>query len=109
MVPRPRFRTAGGIDEAMIEVYGRVPEYSGCGRPPTRKKPGADWLYLQMVKHRDAQGHFAGATLKVIFGRPSAGGQLAGQEHGLHRTQPLDQPLVQWSPGAQDVGLFQSC
>jgi hypothetical protein len=28
----------GGIDEAMIEVYGLVPEYGGRGRPPTRKK-----------------------------------------------------------------------
>ena len=58
----------GGIDEAMIEVYGLVPEYSGHGRPPTRKKPGSDWLYLQMVKQRDARGHFAGTKLKVIFG-----------------------------------------
>ena len=58
----------GGIDEAMIEVYGRVPEYGGRGRPPTRKKPGADWLYLQMVKQRDEHGHFAGTKLKAIFG-----------------------------------------
>jgi len=43
----------GGIDEAMIEVYGIVPEYSGHGRPPTRKKPGSDWIYLQGVKQRD--------------------------------------------------------
>lgn len=28
----------GGIDETMIEVYGLVPEYSGKGRPPTRKQ-----------------------------------------------------------------------
>jgi hypothetical protein len=58
----------GGIDQAMIEVYGLVPEYSGLGRPPTRKKPSSDWLYLQMVKQRDAHGHFAGTKLKVIFG-----------------------------------------
>jgi hypothetical protein len=32
-----------------------------------------------MVKHRDAQGHFAGATLKVIFGRPSAGVNWLGK------------------------------
>ena len=36
--------------------------------PPTRKKPGSDWLYLQMVKQRDAQGHFAGTKLKAVFG-----------------------------------------
>jgi hypothetical protein len=58
----------GGIDQAMIEVYGMVPEYCGRGRPPTRKQPGSDWLYLQMVKQRDENGRFAGTKLKVIFG-----------------------------------------
>jgi hypothetical protein len=58
----------GGIDEAMVEVYGYVPEYSGRGRPPTRKKPGSDWLYLQMVKQRDEHGRFQGTKLKVVFG-----------------------------------------
>lgn len=58
----------GGIDEAMIAVYGIVPEYSGRGRPPTLKKPGSDWLYLQMVKQHDEYGHFAGTKLKAIFG-----------------------------------------
>lgn len=57
----------GGIDEAMIEVYGVVPEYGGRGRPPTRKKPGCDWLYLQMVKQRDERGRFQGTKLRVIF------------------------------------------
>lgn len=32
----------GGIDDAMVEVYGQVPEYRGYGRPPSRKKPGSD-------------------------------------------------------------------
>lgn len=58
----------GGIDEAMVEVYGKVPEYSGHGRPPTRKQPGSDWLYLQMVKQRDEHGHFQGTKLRAIFG-----------------------------------------
>jgi len=58
----------GGIDQAMIAVYGMVPEYRGRGCPPTRKKPGTDWLYLQMVKQRDENGHFTGTTLKAIFG-----------------------------------------
>jgi len=58
----------GGIDQAMLEVYGLVPQYCGRGRPPTRKKPGTDWLYLQMVKQRDKHGHFAGTKLKAIFG-----------------------------------------
>jgi hypothetical protein len=61
----------GGIDDAMVAVYGCVPEYRGRGRPPTRKKPGSDWLYLQMVKQRDEHGHFEGTKLRVIFGTKS--------------------------------------
>lgn len=69
----------GGIEQAMIEVYGIVPEYNGRGRPPTRKKPGTEWLYLQMVKQRDASGHFIGTKLKAIFGSLENLIQLLGQ------------------------------
>jgi hypothetical protein len=58
----------GGIDEAMLEIYGMVPEYGGRGRPPTRQKPGSDWQYLQMVKQRDEHGRFQGTKMQVIFG-----------------------------------------
>jgi len=61
----------GGIDEAMVEVYGCIPKYGGRGRPPTRKKPGSDWMYLQMVKQRDEHGRFRGTNLRVIFGTKS--------------------------------------
>jgi len=69
----------GGIDQAMIEVYGLVPEYSGRGRPPTCKKPGANWLYLQMVKQHDERGHFAGTKLKAVFGNLEELTQLLGE------------------------------
>lgn len=58
----------GGIDEAMVQFYGLVPEYSGRGRPPTRKQPQPGWQYLQMVKQRDAHGQLQGVKLRVIFG-----------------------------------------
>jgi hypothetical protein len=58
----------GGIDEAMIEVYGIVPEYQGVGRPPTLKRPQPGWQYLQMVKQRE-NGRVVGTKLRVIFGR----------------------------------------
>ena len=58
----------GGIDEAMIAVYGVVPEYGGRGRRPTRKKPSSDWKYVQMVKQRDEHGRVKGTKLRVIFG-----------------------------------------
>jgi len=69
----------GGIDEAMIEVYGKVPEYAGRGRPPTRKKPGDDWQYLQMVKQRDEHGHFLGTKLRLIFGKKAEVMALLGK------------------------------
>jgi hypothetical protein len=69
----------GGIDEAMVEVYGLVPEYRGRGRPPTRKKPGSDWLYLQMVKQRDEHGRFQGTKLRVIFGTKAEVIELLGK------------------------------
>jgi hypothetical protein len=69
----------GGIDEAMVEVYGVVPASGGRGRPPTRKKPGKDWLYLQMVKQRDPHGHFAGTKLKVVFGSHAEVLELLGR------------------------------
>lgn len=40
----------GGIREAMVEVYGKVPEYSGKGRPPVKKQPQPGWNYVQIVK-----------------------------------------------------------
>lgn len=58
----------GGIDDAMLLVYGKVPSYSGRGRPPSRPKPQANWHYLQMVKVRDERGHFKGIKLRPIYG-----------------------------------------
>ncbi len=69
----------GGIDDAMVDVYGCVPEYRGIGRPPTRKKPGADWKYLQMVKQRDEHGRFQGTKLRVIFGSKKEVVELLGK------------------------------
>ena len=57
----------GGIREAMVEVYGQVPLYSGFGRPPTKKQPGDDWQYLQVVKQRE-NGRVIGTELRVIYG-----------------------------------------
>jgi hypothetical protein len=59
----------GGHREALIEVYGQVPEYSGRGRPPSLKQPSDDWQYLQMVKQRE-NGQVIGVKPQVIFGNP---------------------------------------
>lgn len=68
----------GGIDEAMVEVYGVVPEYEGIGRPPTRKQPQAGWQYLQVVKQRE-NGRVVGATLRVVFGSKEEVLELLGK------------------------------
>ena len=69
----------GGIDNAMVNVYGQVPEYSGHGRPPTMKQPGDGWLYLQMVKQYDDRGHFIGSKLKAVYGELNELLQLLGK------------------------------
>lgn len=51
----------------MVEVWGKVPEYRGRGRPPTKKQPQADWQYLQMVKQRE-NGRVIGVKAKSIYG-----------------------------------------
>ena len=69
----------GGIDDAMMAVYGQVPEYSGSGRPPTRKQPPASWQYLQMVKHRDDRGRLLNTELRMIYGNPEEVWALFGK------------------------------
>lgn len=58
----------GGHREALVQVYGQIPAYKGRGRPPTRKQPGQDWHYTQMVKQRDETGHLIGVEVRVIYG-----------------------------------------
>lgn len=69
----------GGIDEAMLAVYGIVPEYCGRGRPPTRPKPAKDWLYLQMVKQRNEHGRLQDVKLKAIWGSQAELIELLGK------------------------------
>ncbi len=58
---------AKGYESALKKVYGVVPEYTGRGRPPTKKQAGSDWEYLQIVKHR-LGSHLVRVTPKVVFG-----------------------------------------
>jgi hypothetical protein len=69
----------GGIDNALVEVYGKVPEYSGVGRPPTQKQPQAGWQYLQYIKHRDEHGRLLNTELHVVFGEQQSVLDLFGK------------------------------
>ena len=49
-----------------MEVWGKVPEYRGRGRPPTKKQPQAGWRHLQMVKQRE-NGRVMGVKAKTVY------------------------------------------
>jgi hypothetical protein len=72
----------GGHREALVQVYGRVPEYQGRGRPPTIKRPQAGWHYTQMVKQRDDQGNLLGIEVRVIYGDETTLARTG--EHTVH-------------------------
>lgn len=61
----------GSYREALLETWGRVPEYSGQGRPPTHKQPQPGWQYLQVVKQR-AGNRLVGMSIQVVYGDPAA-------------------------------------
>ena len=55
--------------EAMLEIWGKLPEYTGRGRPPTHKQPQPGWKCLQVTKHRSGS-RLIGVTHKVVYGDP---------------------------------------
>lgn len=63
--------------EAMLETWGKLPDYSGRGRPPTRKQPQKEWKCLQVTKHRSG-GRLIGITYRVVYGDPKEVRDLMG-------------------------------
>lgn len=63
--------------EAMLETWGKIPEYTGRGRPPTHKQPQPEWKCLQVTKHRSG-GQLIGITHRVVYGDPKAVPNLMG-------------------------------
>ena len=59
----------GSYREAMVETWGKVPEYKGRGKPPTRKKPQPGWQYLQVIKRRSGY-RLTGISIQVVYGDP---------------------------------------
>lgn len=68
----------GGHREALVEIWGQVPEYGGRGRPPTRKKPKEEWQYLQVVKQR-SHGQVTGVQVEVLYGKESSVRETLGK------------------------------
>lgn len=59
----------GGYEEAILETWGTPPAYRGRGRPPTRKRPGRGWQYVQVKKIRSGS-HLVEVRVEVVFGEP---------------------------------------
>lgn len=68
----------GGIREAMVQVWGKVPEYEGRGRPPEKKRPLGGWKYLQ----------------KLFGGSGDSGDHQADHRHSDHRLRHFGATLV---------------
>lgn len=63
--------------EAMLDTWGKLPEYSGRGRPPTNKQPLPGWKCLQVTKHRSG-GKLIRVTHRVVYGDPKEVPELMG-------------------------------
>lgn len=63
--------------EAMLDTWGKLPEYSGRGRPPTNKQPQPGWKCLQVTKHRSG-GKLIRVTHRVVYGDPKEVPELMG-------------------------------
>jgi hypothetical protein len=57
----------GSYREAMVETWGKVPEYAGRGRPATQKQAQPGWHYVQVIKYRTGY-RLTGVTIKVVYG-----------------------------------------
>jgi hypothetical protein len=103
----------GGIDDAMVEVYGKVPPYKGIGRPPTCKRPQPGWQYVQMVKQRE-NGRVVGIKVRVMFGEPLETLALLGQSTSYIERTHLTMRLFNGRLArktlafSKDVGMYRA-
>ena len=59
----------GAYPKAMVETWGKVPEYGGRGAPPKLPQPGKDWQCLQVIKKRKGR-KLESVRIKIIYGDP---------------------------------------
>lgn len=68
-----------GYEEAIVEVFGKVPPYPGRGRPPTKKRPTPQLHYGQVVKQRKG-GRVVAVTERIVFGKAESSVSTCGVE-----------------------------
>ena len=67
----------GEYREAIEETWGKVPEYKGKGRPPTKVQVPEGTMYLQVKKKR-AGSRLLGVETQVVYGDPEAVPEVLG-------------------------------
>jgi hypothetical protein len=95
----------GGLDEAMVDVYGMVPAYGGRGRPPPQKQAQAAGQYLHMVKQRADHGKVQAVKLRVVFGNKAEGLALVGKSTAYIARSHLTSRLCNGRPARKTLAF----
>ena len=112
-VPPPTLSdTRVGAREAMIEVWGEVPEDTdGPGRPPTRKQPDEDWTLVQVVKEKDENGCVESVHKNIVFGAEDADQQFSNSIAQVERThltmRHMNDAPHKWTARARRTRVFK--
>jgi hypothetical protein len=96
----------GAYPKAMLETWGKVPEYGGRGAPPTLPKPGKDWQCLQVIKKRKG-GKLESVRIKIVYGDPKeVKAKLGCHTASIERTNLTD-AFHEWTAGPQNAFLLK--
>ena len=96
----------GAYREAMLDTWGKVPEYGGRGAPPKLPQPGKDWYYAQVIKKRK-EGKLESVRIKVIYGDPEKVKEKLDCHTAAARKNAFDLTADERTPGSQDSFLFK--
>ena len=104
--------TRVGAREAMIEVWGEVPEDTdGPGRPPTRKQPDEDWTLVQVVKEKGENGCVESVHKNIVFGAEDADQQFSNSIAQVERThltmRHMNDAPHEWTARARRTRVFK--
>src|SRR5256886_262352 len=96
----------GAYPKAMLETWGKVPEYGGREAPPTLPKPGKDWQCLQVIKKRKGR-KLESVRIKIIYGDPKEVKAKLGCHTAYIERTNLTDAFHEWEAGPQNAFLLK--
>jgi hypothetical protein len=96
----------GAYPKAMLETWGKVPEYGGRGTPPKLPKPGKDWQCLQVIKKRKGR-KLESVRIKIIYGDPKEVEDKLGCHTAYIERTNLTDAFHEWTAGPQDTFVLK--